>query len=90
MDSIDIMINIVRFIISFLIILFIFNLNKRLNAAISFIKWVKSRHDTTHLDLLYKLLDYYIKREDFENAAKVKKIIDQDLEDLNKSDNFKL
>ena len=39
---------------------------------------------------IYKLLDYYIKREDFENAAKVKKMIDQDLEDLNKSDNFKL
>ncbi|WP_337646924.1 hypothetical protein [Paraprevotella clara] len=53
-------------------------MGKRLDETINFMRWVKSRHDTTHLDMLYHILALCIQQEKYEDAAKIKKMIDEE------------
>lgn len=59
-------------------------MESKLNHAISFMRWVKARHDTTHMYTLYKLLEILIRQEKYEEATKVREMIEQEMEDLNK------
>ena len=53
-------------------------MGKRLDETINFMRWVKSRHDTTHLDMLYPILALCIQQEKYEDASKIKKMIDEE------------
>lgn len=59
-------------------------MERKLGETIAFMRWVKSRHDTTHIYMLNRLQEILIKEERYEDAAKVKKIIDDEMSDLNK------
>lgn len=60
-------------------------MGKRLDETIKFMRWVKSRHDTPpHLNMLYHILFLCIQQEKYEDADKIKKMIDEELKDLNK------
>lgn len=59
-------------------------MERKLGETITFMRWVKLRHDTTHIYMLYRLQEILIKEERYEDAAKVKKIIDDEMSDLNK------
>lgn len=61
-------------------------MEKKLNETINFMRWVKSRHDTTHLDMLYHFLAICIQQEKYEESAKIKKMIDEELKDLKKGE----
>lgn len=61
-------------------------LEKKLDETISFIRWVKARHDTTHMYTLHKLLEILIQQERYEEVAKVQKMIEQEMEDLKNGD----
>lgn len=60
-------------------------LEKKLDATISFMCWVKARHDTTHMYTLHRLLEILIRQEKYEEAEKVKKMIEQEIKDLDDS-----
>lgn len=59
-------------------------MEKKLCETIAFMRWVKSRHDTTHMYTLCKLQEILIKEERYEEAAKVQRIIDDEMSDLDK------
>ena len=46
-------------------------------------RWVKSRNDTTYLDMLYRIQSILIREEKYEEAGRVKRIIDEELQTLN-------
>lgn len=57
-------------------------MESKLNHTISFMQWVKARHDTTHMYTLHRLLEILIRQERYEEAEKVKKMIEQEMKDL--------
>lgn len=59
-------------------------MERKLGETIAFMRWVKSRHDTTHMYTLCKFQEILIREERYEDAAKVKKMIDDEMSDLNK------
>ena len=56
-------------------------MERKLNATIDFMRWVKSRNDTTYIEMLYHLQSYLIEQERYEEAARVKKIIEEEMAD---------
>lgn len=47
-------------------------------------KWVKARHDTTYISMLYSIQQYFVKQEMYEDAARMKKVIDEELKEIEK------
>lgn len=77
------------FIISFSLCLLVWymqsavkRMERKLGETIAFMRWVKSRHDTTHIYMLYRLQEILIKEERYEDAAKVKKMINDEMSDF--------
>lgn len=58
-------------------------MEKKLDDTIRFMKWVKSRHDATYIQWLLKIQGIFIKEENYEEAEKLKRIIDKELEEFN-------
>ena len=56
-------------------------MERKLNATIDFMRWVKSRNDTTYIEMLYHLQSYLIEQERYEEAVRVKKIIEEEMAD---------
>ncbi|WP_373123756.1 hypothetical protein [Bacteroides caccae] len=56
----------------------------KLSETIAFMRWVKSRYDITRIYTLCRFQEILIKEGQYENAAKVKKILDNKMSDLNK------
>lgn len=56
-------------------------MENRLGETITFMRWVKSRHDTTHMYTLCRFQEILIREERYEDAAKVQKMIDEEMED---------
>lgn len=57
-------------------------LERKLDETINFMRWVKARHDTAHVYTLHRLLEILIRQERYEEAEKVKKMIEQEMKDL--------
>lgn len=60
----------------------VIRMEKKLDDTIRFTKWVKSRHDATYIQWLLKIQDIYVKEEKYEEAERLKQIIDNELEEL--------
>ncbi len=45
---------------------------------------VKARHDTTYISMLYSIQQYFVKQEMYEDAARMKKVIDEELKEIEK------
>ena len=58
-------------------------MEKKLDSNLDFMRWVKSRNDTTYLEMLYRIQSILIREEKYEEAGKVKRIIDEELKTLN-------
>lgn len=58
-------------------------MEKKLDSTLNFMRWVKSRNDTTYLDMLYRIQSLLIREEKYEEAGRVKRIIDEELKALN-------
>lgn len=58
-------------------------MEKKLDSTLNFMRWVKSRNDTTYLDMLYRIQSILIREEKYEEAGRVKRIIDEELQTLN-------
>ena len=65
------------------------HMESKLDDTIRVMRWVKSRHDTTHMYTLHRLLAILTKEGLYEEAAKIKKMIDEELKDLNKEQDIK-
>lgn len=61
----------------------------KLDNAIRFMHWVKQRHDSTYIYALCRLQEALVKLERYEEAAKVKKIIDEELKQLDEEEKKK-
>lgn len=58
-------------------------MEKKLDSTLNFMRWVKSRNDTTYLDMLYRIQSILVQQEKYEEAGRVKRIIDEELQTLN-------
>lgn len=59
-------------------------LETKLDRNMGFMKWVKARHDTTYISMLYSIQQYFVKQEMYEDAASMKKVIDEELKEIEK------
>lgn len=59
-------------------------LETKLDRNMGFMKWVKARHDTTYISMLYSIQQYFVKQEMYEDAARMKKVIDEELKEIEK------
>lgn len=59
-------------------------MERKLGETIAFMRWAKSRYDITRIYTFCRFQEILIKEERYEDAAKVKKIIDDEMSDLNK------
>lgn len=57
-------------------------LETKLDRNMGFMKWVKARHDTTYISMLYSIQQYFVKQEMYEDAARLKKVIDEELKEI--------
>ena len=57
-------------------------LETKLDRNMGFMKWVKARHDTTYISMLYSIQQYFVKQEMYEDAARMKKVIDEELKEI--------
>lgn len=59
-------------------------MENKLSETIAFMRWAKSRYDITRIYTLCRFQEILIKEGQYENSAKVKKILDDKMSDLNK------
>lgn len=59
-------------------------MEQKLDDTIGFMMRVKARHDITYMRMLCSLQDALVREERFEEAARVKAVIDREIEELNK------
>ena len=57
-------------------------MEKRLDRTIRFMRWVKARNDVTYMSMLNTMMQYFVKIEMYEDAARVKKLIEQEMKDM--------
>ena len=70
------------FAVSCIVVAMIKKLETKLDRNMVFMKWVKARHDTTYISMLYSIQQYFVKQEMYEDAARMKKVIDEELKEI--------
>ena len=70
------------FAVSCIVVAMIKKLETKLDRNMGFMKWVKARHDTTYISMLYSIQQYFVKQEMYEDAARMKKVIDEELKEI--------
>ena len=71
------------FAVPCIVVAMIKKLETKLDRNMGFMKWVKARHDTTYISMLYSIQQYFVKQEMYEDAARMKKVIDEELKEIN-------
>ena len=70
------------FAVSCIVVAMIKKLETKLDRNMGFMKWVKARHDTTYISMLYSIQQYFVKKEMYEDAERMKKVIDEELKEI--------
>lgn len=68
------------------VILTVRRIERKMDETMDFMRFVKNRHDSTYLYTLYGLQNILVKEERYEEADRVKKVIEEELKHMNEND----
>lgn len=68
------------------VILTVKRIERKMDETMNFMRFVKTRHDSTYLYTLYGLQNILVKEERYEEADRVKKVIEEELKHMNEND----
>ncbi len=68
------------------VILTVRRIERKMDETMNFMRFVKTRHDSTYLYTLYGLQNILVKEERYEEADRVNKVIEEELKHMNEND----